>query len=270
MPTNAIGFSENGVAPVHGLCSPEPSRSGRPAAVRLENHSSSPAEDMPESVAASGRVAEVLSCRTAVLLPGKDNPRPDYIQLEYSTRLIKLMQPFSAIENLVCQHYDASQVLTVAAPLVLGSLPHVKATLDQKDADIEVIARTLNENTLRPFVIDASITATNFYELFTGQNLRWEYIGFLFTCAGRSAMTRQANSPHFANACGAIIDRKTFVHDMMMASRTCVALCRQNGAVVNDILVWLLYENLIFSSMYYGDSSAFLISYHPAAAFDVD
>ena len=83
-------------------------------------------------------------------------------------------------------------------------------------------------------------------------------------------MTGQANSPHFTNENGAIIDRNTFVHEMMMASRTCVALCRQNGAVVNDILVWLLYENLIFSSMYYGDSSAFIIAYHPAAAFDVD
>lgn len=270
MPTNATGFPENGVAPVHGLCSPEPSPSGRLAAARLENHSSSPAEHVPDSVAASGRLAEVLCHQAAILLPGKDNPQLDYIQLEYSSRLIKFMQPFSAIENLVRQHYKASQVLTVAAPLVLGSLPHIKAMVDQKDADIEVIARTVNENTLRPFVIDASITATNFYDLFTGQNLRWEYIGFLFTCAGRWAMTGQADSPKFTNAYGVIIDRKTFVHEMMMASRTCVALCRQNGAVVNDVLVWLLYENLIFSSMYYGDSSAFIIPYHPATAFDVD
>ena len=110
---------------------------------------------MPDSVAASGRLAEVLSYHAATLLPGKDNPQPDCIQIEYSSSLIKLMQPFSVIEGLVRQHYKASQVLTVAAPLVLGSLPHVKATLDQKDADIEVIARTINETTLRPFVIDA-------------------------------------------------------------------------------------------------------------------
>ena len=269
MPTNVTGSSEDGIAPVHGICSPEPSQSGRPAAVRLENYSSSPARHMSDSVAASGRLAEVLSHQTAILLPGKDDPQPDRTQFEYSSRLIKFMQPFSVIEDLVRQHYKASQVLTVAAPLVLGSLPHVKAMLDQKDADIEVITRTINENTLRPFVIDASITATNFYDLFTGQNLRWEYIGFLCSCAGRSAMTRQANSPHFTNAYGAIIDCKTFVHEMMMASRTCVALCRQNGAVVNDILVWLLYENLIFSSMYYGDSSACFIPCHLITAFDV-
>ena len=109
--------------------------------------------------------------------------------------------------------------------------------LDQKDINIEVIVRTINENTRRPFVIDASITATNIHTLFTGQNLRWEYIGFLFTCAGRSALTGQASSPHFTNEYGAIIDHKKFVHEMMMASRTCVALCRQNGTVVNDILV---------------------------------
>ena len=113
---------------------------------------------MRDSVAASGRLAEVLCHQAVVLLPGKDNPQPDYVQLEYSSRLIKLMQPFSAIEDLVRQLYKTSQVLTVAAPLVLGSLPHVKAMLDQKDADIEAIVRTINENTLRPFIIDASIT----------------------------------------------------------------------------------------------------------------
>ena len=174
---------------------------------------------------ASGRLAEVLCHQAAILLPGNDNPQPDHVQLEYSSRLIKLMQPFSAIDDLVRQHYKTSQVLTVAAPLVLGSLPHVKAMLDQKYGDVEVTVRTVNENTLRPYIIDASITATNFHSLFTGQNLRWEYIGFLLTCAGRFVMIGQVNSPHFTNEYGAIIDRKTFVHEMMMASRTCVALC---------------------------------------------
>ena len=267
--TNANGFPENGVAPVHRIFSPEPSPSDQPAAVRLENHSPSPPGHVPDSVAASGRLAEVFCHQAAILLPGEDNPQPDHVQLEYSSELIKLMQPFSTIEDLVRQHYRTSQVLTVAAPLVLGSLPHVKAMLDQKDADVEVIVRTINENTLRPFVVDASTTATNFHELFTGRNLRWEYIGFLLTCAGRSAMTGQANRPDFTNAYGTIINCKTFVHEMMMASRTCFALCRQNGAVVNDILIWLLYKNLIFSSMYYGVSSAFIILYYPATAFEV-
>ena len=217
---------------------------------------------MRDSVAASGRLAEVLCHQAAISLPGNDNPQPDHVQLEYSSRLIKLMQPFSAIDDLVRQHYKTSQALTVAAPLVLRSLPH-EAMLDQ------VTVRTINENTLRPFIIDASITATNFHALVTGLNLRWEYFGFLLTCTGRSAMTGQANSPHLTNEYGAIIDRKTFVHEMMTASRTCVALCRQNGAIVNEILVWLLYENLIFSSMYYGESSAFIIPYHAAAVFDV-
>ena len=88
---------------------------------------------MRDSVAASGRLAEVLCHQSTILLPGMDNPQPDHVQLEYSGRLIKLLQPFSAIEDLVRQHYKASQVLTIAAPLVLDSLPYVKAMLDQKD-----------------------------------------------------------------------------------------------------------------------------------------
>ena len=60
---------------------------------------------MRDSVAASGRLAEVLCDQSTILLPGMDNPQPDHVQLEYSGRLIKLLQPFSAIEDLVRQHY---------------------------------------------------------------------------------------------------------------------------------------------------------------------
>ena len=148
-----------------------------------------------------------------------------------------------------------SQVFTVAAPLISGSLPHVKVVLDQGSGDSEDLSRMITENTLRPLIVPASMTAANFHTVFTGPNLRWEFVGFLFACAGPSAMTKQANSSPFVKKDGRGVDSKAFVHEIMMASRTYVALCRQNGAAVNDTLIWLLYENLLFSTMHYGDSS---------------
>ena len=45
------------------------------------------------------------------------------------------------------------------------------------------------------------------------------------------------------------IDQTQFSYDMRMTSRTLVALCQQDGAVVNDQLNWFLYDKLSFSTL---------------------
>lgn len=66
-------------------------------------------------------------------------------------------------------------------------------------------------------------------------------------------MVKAPNSSPLTSENAEDIDRTKFVHDMMMTSRTCVALCRADGAVVDDLLIWHLYGNLLFSTMHYGD-----------------
>lgn len=180
--------------------------------------------------------------------------------MESGSKVVALLHPFSVIQSLIHHHFSLSHIFIVAAPLVLGALPHVKSIVErQSSADggskNDALSMKISQNTLRPFVIPSSITARDFHTLFTDENLRWEFIGFIFACAGRSAIIKPANSSIFVKDSGEVVDRDIFCHDMMMASRTCVALCRQNGAVVNDLLIWLLYENLVFSTMHYGDSS---------------
>lgn len=153
------------------------------------------------------------------------------------------------IEDLIHHNFLRSQVFTVAAPIVLGAFPHVKSIVEQESSAAggiknDVLSAKISQNTLSPLIIPTSITAREFHSLFTGQNLRWEFIGFLFACAGRLALAKPATSSIFVNANGEVVYRDRFCHEMMMASRTCVALCRHNGAVVNDLLIWLLYENV--------------------------
>ena len=255
-----IQFSANGSEPVQATPHSRSSPSSSSAFLSSQTKESKIWDDESVSMAASGRLAEILSCQAATLLPSKGRGQPDLIQITSGSKLISLMYPFSIIEELMDHYFLNSQVFTVAAPLISGSLPHVKVVLEQGSGDSEDLSRMITENTLRPLIIPASMTAASFHTLFTGPNLRWEFVGFLFACAGRSAMTKQANSSPFMKKDGRGVDSKAFVHEMMMASRTCVALCRQNGAAVNDILIWLLYENLLFSTMHYGDSSMSIAS----------
>ena len=214
----------------------------------------------PSSLTASGRLSEVLSSNVGTLLPGRERAQPDQHQLESGSKILALLHPFSVIEDLIHSHSLKSQVFTVAPPLVLGALPHVRAILEAESspgthAKNDALSRKITENTLRPLLIPDSTTAARFHTLFTGQNLRWEFLGFLFAIAGQSALVSAPNASPLTSGNADDIDRTQFIHDMMMASRTCVALCRHDGAVVNDLLIWLLYDNLLFSTMHYGDSS---------------
>lgn len=146
----------------------------------------------------------------------------------------------------------------MASPLVLVGLPHIKAVLEAESghdpsAKNHALSRKITESTLRPLIVPALTTAANFHTLFTGQSIRWECLGFFFAITGRSAMVKAPNASPLTSENAEDIDRTKFVHDMMMASRTCVALCRADGAVVNDLLIWHLYGNLLFSTMHYGD-----------------
>lgn len=195
------------------------------------------------AMAANGRLSEILTCQAANPMPTTERIQPDLVKIEYTSKLIGLLRPFSIFEVLVDHQLLRNQVFSIASSLVLGALPHVKSFIERENMSDNALAQKITENTLHPLVVPSSMTASEFHTLFTGQNLRWEFVGFLFACAGRSALVEPSKDGTFLDCSLEIVDRAAFVHQLMMASRTCVALCRQNGAVVNDILIWLLYEN---------------------------
>ena len=217
-------------------------------------------ENQHFGLASSGSLSEVLSSPDTTLLPGRGHARPDRTQIESGNKLIGLLHPFSLFEELLHRLFLANHTFTVASPFFLGALPSVREVLEREsnpkdEKENDLLSLKICENTFRPMHVPASITASNFHTLFTGQNLRWEFIGFVFALAGRCASIKPAHSTIFVNDDGEAIGRNRFVHEMMIASRTCIAMCRQNGETVNDVLIWLLYENLVFSTQHYGDSS---------------
>ena len=170
-------------------------------------------------------------------------------------KIIELLRPFSHFESLIERHFATGQAFSIASPLVLGALPYVKKFIEREIFSDDELANIVTENTRKPIEVTSSLTADRFHELFTGNHMRWEFVGYLFACAGRSAMVHESSDAQFMNGNLEIVDRDTYVHQLFTASLACILQCRQTGAAVNDILIWLLYENLLFSTMQYGDSS---------------
>lgn len=106
--------------------------------------------------------------------------------------------------------------------MVLGALPYVKVFIEQANISDEALSLTITENTLRPRTVPTPMTINEFHLSFTGQDLRWEFVGFLFACAGRSAKVNPLGD--FLNANSEVIDCTTFVHQLMIASNTCASL----------------------------------------------
>jgi hypothetical protein len=99
---------------------------------------------------------------------------------------------------------------------------------------------------------------SEFHTLFTGNNLRWETLGLIMTVAGFNAQFTSPNDPMFTLDDGTTLDRDTVIEDIIHATNDCIAICQAHGAV-NDIMVWLIYNNMLVVSNFYGDNCLFLL-----------
>jgi hypothetical protein len=61
------------------------------------------------------------------------------------------------------------------------------------------------------------------------------------------------DDPLFTLENGERVNKDDFIMDMIHATNDCITLCQVHGAV-NDIMVWLLYNNMLIQSNWYGDN----------------
>jgi hypothetical protein len=82
-----------------------------------------------------------------------------------------------------------------------------------------------------------------------GENLRFELIGFLLATAGRSLtfgfVPDIFNDPNNKDM------KSRFADELLRASTTCLFLTTML-ATVNDLTVWMYYENYLFTIMMCG------------------
>ena len=179
-----------------------------------------------------------------------------FCQMGIGSQIIAKLSPFSLFEKCTKSYFVINKASALEGPLVISALPQIREDLEQLSIagdNLYAAFAEITRNTARPLKVPSTMTGPEFHTLYTGHNLRWETLGLMLVIAGSCAQYTSPEDPIFTLDNGERIDKDKFIEDMIHASNDCITLCQVHGAV-NDIMVWLLYNNLMVTSNFYGDN----------------
>lgn len=165
---------------------------------------------------------------------------------------------FDLIRNLLITYYSASQALVIPGPLILKGLASISEVLallgvfdhvGDDNQQLVFLSKAMLRSTSAPLTITASLKPSDFIGLYTGKNLRLEYLSIVFSIAARSCLLGLATDGEQHGA---------FIQKMYSSSKTCLRLAQQL-APVSDILIWSAQEYLNLAACIEGDSSKWKI-----------
>lgn len=167
--------------------------------------------------------------------------------------VLMLFADFSLIERHISDLYDQSPAPMIPAPFVRNAFPSTRK-LCQKylPGNITRLVSEIINNTAKIFQIPSSTQACEFHELYTDANFRLEILGIMLAKAGRS--TQFGTGSGVFTIRGEPQERRQFAQKMYLASDIILQVCKMLTPT-NDLLVWLVYENMLLSSIIHGDSS---------------
>lgn len=169
-------------------------------------------------------------------------------------RLVQLLRPLRLYEDLVTDKYYRSSFTVIPAPLVLTPIRLLRTHWDREGWPQEGLGSRITQNTATQLIkVEANMTTDQFCHLFTGANLRWEFVGLIFAMAGLGASV-STSSPLFSLNGKDEISSDAFAIEMAAASHACLEICRQYDNV-NDLVVWLNYAYFVLASNIMGETS---------------
>ncbi|CAI6341435.1 unnamed protein product [Periconia digitata] len=179
-----------------------------------------------------------------------------HCRMSIGTTILSKLKPFSFFARAVERFFEISQGGSLVGPLIISALPQLSQDLQRVTSGCprsSTACADITRNTTCPFKVPSDMVASEFHTLFTGPNLRWEILGLIMILAASEAQFTSPDDSFFDLEDGSRIDKDAFIEDMIHASNDCINLCQVHGSV-NDIIVWLLYTNMIVKSNFYGDN----------------
>ncbi|KAL5361377.1 putative fungal-specific transcription factor [Aspergillus floccosus] len=170
-------------------------------------------------------------------------------------RLVQLLRPLKLYEDLMTDEYHQSPFTVIPAPLVLTPLRLLRSHWERERWPHEGLAYRITQNTATQLgKIEANMTADQFYHLFTGANLRWDFVGLIFALVGLGASVSSRCSPLFSLNGKDELSARAFAMEMAAASHACIEICRQHDNVT-DLMLWLNYTYFVLASNVMGETS---------------
>lgn len=170
------------------------------------------------------------------------------MRYQMAHNVLSVFRHYDMIKELVIWHYAYNEAGVIPAPLAIDAINALEAVVDKhdlrrKEPSPQLIAQVL-EATARPLTISQSLEARDFHILCSGENVRFDLIGFLLASAGRSLTFGYRDVSNKAM-------KLRFTDELLRTSTTCLFLTTML-ATVNDITIWMYYENYVFTIMMCG------------------
>lgn len=188
-------------------------------------------------------------------------PLTKSMRFQMVTEVLKSLRHIKMIHHLVHRYFKLWSVRYIAAPMGVDMIDALKKTVEQYNltkspADPRTVSRIL-KNTAQPLHIPPTMSAKDFHTLCTGENLRLELIGFLLAIAGTARdFGLRSDRPYDDRDSST---KSQFIEEMVRSSTSCLIIS-QLISPVNDVSIWMIYENLLVTSISCGYTSK-LLSY---------
>ncbi|EER23198.1 hypothetical protein D8B26_001281 [Coccidioides posadasii str. Silveira] len=174
--------------------------------------------------------------------------------LSLQSQLFRLLSAFDLYDRLIENYYDWGLFTIIPAPLILNSLRFTRRYMENEETSNPKqrnLYRRISQNTAKPLQLSTETTAEEFCHSFTGENLRWEFIGVIFAMAGLGAisgLTSPATNLAIRFDDGNELSRSSFAAQMVAASNDAIEISRQHEKL-NDVMIWLEYTHCVLISM---------------------
>jgi hypothetical protein len=183
-----------------------------------------------------------------------------HCQIGVGHSVVSRLAPFSFFEKSLKIYFERNLASALIGPLVLSLLPQLREDIQRllyPGNDVYSMYTELTRNTALPLKVPSSMLPSQFHTLLTGKNLRWETLGLILVTACINAQYWPADDALFTLEDGRKVDKDRIVEDLIQATNDCITLCQVHGAV-NDVMVWLVYTNMLAVSDFYGDNCAYI------------
>lgn len=158
--------------------------------------------------------------------------------------ILEVLEPLVSLEEIqsLIDHYSLNAaVALVPAPVMRYATHTLTETAHEVSSrksayDVEALrgrATTILRRTSSSLQLSAAMEYQTFVDMFTGDNLRLEMLGLIYTVAARARIYQLShNGP-------------TDDHTMTLlfrAGQACLNLARELAPTVNDVMIWLSFE----------------------------
>jgi hypothetical protein len=123
-----------------------------------------------------------------------------------------------------------------------------------KNSARETLVHLLNANSSKTVRLPSDIRFQAFLSHYTGQHLRWETIGALFTACGLCIMCLDCGAPELAFVGNSESERQRLRFRVLTAADICLSLCHNSDASGTDLGFWFMLDDCVHASQVLGDA----------------